>query len=306
MKVVIMGANGFVGSSLIKRMIREKIEVLAIDISFAVPRLPQSKYIKTLELDLQNVEDVEKEIDFGEYDIFYNLAWKGVNGPEKAKYDIQLSNILLTLKYAEIAKKYGCKKYLCAGTIAERAVESLSRLTTTNGGMMYGVAKSCDRIMLENYCKNIGLDFVWMQFSNIYGAENTTGNLISYTLGQLFKGEEAIFGPANQPYDFIYIDDLIEAIYRLGICKTKRNFYFIGSGNPQILSDYLKEVGSAFGRPDLIKIGLRDDDGIRYTYDMMQINDLVEDIGIYNSGTFDALIRQTIERIRGFEDGTEI
>ena len=55
-----------------------------------------------------------------------------------------------------------------------------------------------------------------MQFSNIYGVGNKTGNLVSYTLGELMAGKEAAFGPALQPYDFIYVDDLIEAVYRLG------------------------------------------------------------------------------------------
>ena len=63
-----------------------------------------------------------------------------------------------------------------------------------------------------------------MQFSNIYGPSNKTGNLVSYTIGELKKGNEASFGPALQPYDFILVDDLIEAVLRLGEKETKRNY----------------------------------------------------------------------------------
>ena len=160
---------------------------------------------------------------------------------------------------------------------------------------MYGSAKYCNQIMLETYCKCVGMDFVWMQFSNIYGPENKTGNLISYTLGQLFKQQEATFGPAQQPYDFLYIDDLIEAIYRLGVNKTAHNRYFIGSGTPMILSEYLLKIGKIFGREDLIKIGVRDDDGVRYSFDMLDTSALVQDIGEYVSGSFDELIKYTID-----------
>ena len=52
---------------------------------------------------------------------------------------------------------------------------------------MYGVAKHACRIILEDYCKNIAQQFVWMQFSNIYGVGNKTGNLVSYTLGDLVQ-----------------------------------------------------------------------------------------------------------------------
>ena len=54
-----------------------------------------------------------------------------------------------------------------------------------------------------------------MQFSNIYGVGNKTGNLVSYTLGELMAGKEAAFGPALQPYDFIYVDDFSCAIESL-------------------------------------------------------------------------------------------
>ena len=296
MKAIIVGANGFVGSSLVNKLSKNGIEVLAIDISLSNPNFEINGYVKMLESDLSDLETIKHNITINEYDLFFNFAWKGVNGPDKAKYDVQISNILLSLRCAELAKDLGCKKYLCAGTIAERAVESIPFLKTTSGGLMYAVAKRCNRLLLENYCKSVGLAFIWMQFSNIYGPNNKTGNLVSYTLNQLKKGEIAIFGAAKQPYDFIYSDDLIEAVYRLGISKNNNsNFYFIGSGNPLILCEYLKEIGVAYGRPDLIRIGEREDDGIKYSFEMFDTSSLLRDIGDYISGSFKEKIRYTID-----------
>lgn len=295
MRVIIAGANGFVGSSLVNRFVENEIKVLAIDLSFTKPNFKKSNLIFTIESDLTDIDELCAAIGMNQYDVFYNFAWLGVNGPNKCKYDIQLNNIMISLRCAELAKKLGCKKYLCAGTIAERAIESVPFLEKTSPGMMYAAAKFCNRIMLENYCKNIGLDFVWMQFSNIYGPNNKTGNIISYTLTQLKQNLIATFGPANQPYDFIYIDDLIEAIYRLGINNTNSNFYFIGSGSPMILKEYLLKIGYVFGKPELIQIGAREDDNIKYSFDMMDISKLKNDIGEYISGSFDELIKYTID-----------
>ena len=295
MKVIIAGANGFVGSSLVHKFVENGFDVLAIDVSFINSRLKDDAHIRTIESNFSNIEEIKRIINKNEYDLFYNFAWRGVNGPEKTKYDVQIDNILISLRCASLAKELGCKKYLCAGTIAERSLESLPFLKKTSGGMMYAAAKKCNHILLESYCKNIGLDFVWMQFSNIYGPKNKTGNLISYTLSQLKQGLPATFGPAQQPYDFIYIDDLIEAIYRIGLKSLKRNMYFIGSGHPMILSDYLIRVGELYGRPDLIQIGEREDDFIKYDFKMLSTNDLVDEIGNYVSGSFDDLIKLTIE-----------
>ena len=223
--VIVTGGNGFIGSSLIKKLIEKGTRVVAVDITFHGNRLPDSNLITRIESGV-NTSLVER-LPVIEYDSFYHFAWKGVNGADKADPTVQLSNIQMAVDCANICKRLNVKKFLCAGTVAENVAFSLSHLKKTTGGMMYGVAKHACRIILEDYCKNIAQQFVWMQFSNIYGVGNKTGNLVSYTLGELMAGKEAAFGPALQPYDFIYVDDLIEAVYRLGFKETNKPFYYI-------------------------------------------------------------------------------
>ena len=295
-KVIVTGANGFIGSSLIKKMNANNVEVVAVDITFAGNRLPDSYLITKVESGVEAA--LAEKIPAGEYDAFYHLAWKGVNGAEKADPSVQIANIQMAVDCANICKQLNVKKLLCAGTVAENATFSLPELAKTSGGMMYGVAKHACRLILEDYCKNIGQQFVWMQFSNIYGVGNKTGNLVSYTLGELLAGKEATFGPALQPYDFIYVDDLIEAVYRLGANDTKKSFYYIGSGSPRILKDYLLRIGELAGCADKVGIGIRPDDGIKYTMDMFCNKDLVETIGEYVCTSFEDGIEKTIEWLK--------
>lgn len=297
--VIVTGSNGFIGSSLIKKLIEKGTHVVALDISFTNCKLPESDLIDRIVTDLDDEKILQEMIPKADYDAFYHFAWAGVNGFEKANPAIQLKNAEITMNCATVAKYLNCKKLLCAGTIAERATESLSHLEKTNGEMMYGVTKHATHLLLETYCKNIDLNFVWMQFSNIYGPNNKTGNLVSYTLGELENGAEATFGPASQPYDFIFVDDLIEAVLRLGENKTSKNCYFIGSGKPRILKDYLMEIGHLYGREYLIKIDIRPDDRIVYTLDMFDTNSLKADIGQYVSRSFTEGIKYTIENLLG-------
>lgn len=316
--IIIAGASGFIGESLIRRFINEDVHIWAIGRTFKSDIFYTSDKIKVINSDedvlsllsdytvqseqqsnskeYKNRQHQDKQ-NFQIYDLFYNFAWQGVNGPEKTDYNVQLNNIKLALNYAELAHSLGCKKYLCAGTIAERAVDSLPFLETTTGGMLYSATKLCTRILLETYCKRIGLNFVWIQFANIYGPRNKTGNLVSYTIDQLLKCEEATFGPALQPYDFLYVDDLIEAIYRLGIGKTKGNFYYIGSGHPRILKEYLLEIGNIMKKQELIKIGKRSDDGIIYTEEMFDISSMVNDVGFIPKIDFTEGINLTLKSV---------
>ena len=303
-KVIVTGANGFIGSSLIKKLISKGVSVIAVDISFANSRLPESNQITRIEASVD--KELANKIPLVEYDAFYHLAWKGVNGTDKANPSVQLMNIQMTIDCANICKSMNVGKLLCAGTVAENATFSLPYLESTSGGMMYGVAKYACRLIVEDYCKNIGQKFVWMQFSNIYGVGNKTGNLVSYTLGEILSGKDATFGPALQPYDFIYVDDLIEAVCRLGENKTNKSFYYIGSGRPRILRDFLMRIGELAGMPDKIKTGLRPDDGIKYSMDMFVTLDLLDTIGDYISTEFDEGIMKTITWLKSEYNDTKI
>lgn len=294
-RVIVTGANGFIGSSLIAELIKKNIEVVAIGRSFLDNHLPDSHLIQKIEMNIENLDSNIEIIPQNEYDAFYHFAWQGVNGIKKANAEIQIENMRMTLACALASKKIGCKRFLCAGTIAEQAVYSLPNLKCTSSGMMYGVAKHCTHLMLESFCKSNGINYLWMQFSNIYGPNNTTGNLINYTVESLRTGKVATFGPAQQPYDFIYIDDLIEAIIRLGEIKTVNKMFFIGSGEPRILKDYLLEIGSQMERTELIKIGERPDDGIVYTMEMFDTSSIVAEIGEYNKMSFSEGIKRTIK-----------
>lgn len=290
--VIVTGANGFIGSSLIKKLIDKNVKVVAVDINFAARRFQETDLITKIEATVDY--SLADKIPVGEYDALYNFAWRGVNGAEKADPTIQLANIQMAIDCANICKQLSVKKYLCAGTVAENATFSLPNLQSTSGGMMYSVAKHSCHLMVENYCKNIGQHFVWMQFSNIYGVGNNTGNLVSYTLNELMAGKEATFGPGLQPYDFIYVEDLIEAVYRLGANETNKIFYYIGSGSPRILKDYLLRIGKLAGYTDKVGIGIRPDDGIKYTMDMFDNSDLVDAVGNYVLTDFDNGINKTI------------
>lgn len=294
--VIVTGANGFVGSSLIKRLLAENVHVVAVDIRFAPDVFPETDLLTKIEAYVDS--DLADWIPSGRYDAFYHFAWRGVNGSEKSDPYVQLVNIRMAVTCADVCHRLNIPKLLCAGTVAENAVQSLSHLVSTNGGMVYGVAKHTCRLMLETYCKHVGVSCVWMQFSNIYGVGNATGNLVSYTLEALLSDKEATFGPAQQPYDFIYVDDLIEAVYRLGFYEARETSYFIGSGRPQRLCEYLQTIGEIAGRPNNIKIGVRDDDGIKYDFSMFDTAALRRDIGNYVTVSFEDGIRKTIDWLK--------
>ena len=72
--VIVTGANGFIGSTLVNNLLKNGVMVVAIDISFAAPRIPDCDQVVKLEVGLDDVEKLKSLISAGEYDAMYHLA----------------------------------------------------------------------------------------------------------------------------------------------------------------------------------------------------------------------------------------
>ena len=90
----------------------------------------------------------------------------------------------------------------------------------------------------------------------------------------------------------------MEAVYRLGDSETKQAYYYIGSGSPRILREYLLKIGELAGKQEKIGIGIRPDDGIKYDFSMFETTPLKEAIGDYVSTPFEEGIQKTISWLK--------
>ncbi|MGL5693802.1 MAG: NAD-dependent epimerase/dehydratase family protein [Peptostreptococcaceae bacterium] len=299
-KAIITGANGFVGGWLCKKLLENNIKVYAIvkNKKSNINTIPVSDNMKIIYCDLNNINDIKNKIQDLNIDAFYHLAWSGSSGKGRSDYNLQLSNVKYSCDCAVLAKEMNCKKFLCAGTITEEVAKNILDIDAKSENMIYGLAKHTTHCMLDILCKNIKLDYVWMKFSNIYGPYNNSKNIVSYTLDELKKGNVPTFSKAEQPYDLMYIKDLVNAIYLLGEKNTSYNSYFLGSGNPTILKNYLLKIKEEYSDSCDIGLGIRPEDGIEYKKEWFDIKKLQQDTGYSSYFTFDDGIKETIKWIK--------
>lgn len=293
-KVIVTGSTGFIGQWLVRKLVENNVDVIAIvrNERSNIDCLPAK--VKVIYCELESISNLCKLITDRDIDVFYHLAWSGIGGESRADYQMQLNNAKYTCDSAVVAKEIGCKKFIGTGTITEKIAEDILDSEINAENTIYGIAKHTTHCMLQIICKQMELNYVWAQMSNIYDAENTTGNIISYTLAELKKGNSPTFSRADQPYDLMYIKDAATALFLLGEKANNKNRYFIGSGEPRILREYLLEIGDVFGDRDRIKIGMREDDGLRYNLEWFDTRDLVEDTGFKTMHSFSRNIKDVM------------
>ncbi|NCB43001.1 MAG: NAD(P)-dependent oxidoreductase [Clostridia bacterium] len=296
-KVIVTGATGFIGEWLVKELIQHDVYVYAIvRHSNSFLNSFESKNVRIIICPLSDIKTLPDLIEERGFDAFINLAWDGSGGYARADYHVQLSNVMASLDCVETAKNLKCRKLLCAGTISEKIAETVLDSKAVSQNMIYAESKHNLHYLLDIVCRNNGLEYIWMQFSNIFGPGNNSGNIINYMLTELKSGRIPTFSEGTQPYDFLYVEDLVSAIRMLAEMDTRSKCYFIGSGEPRQLREYLLETARIFGDAQ-IGLGLRPDDGQCFKEEWFSIDKLKADTGFSCKWSFADAMRKTIQSL---------
>jgi UDP-glucose 4-epimerase len=247
MKAIVTGASGFVGSALLKELLKHGIKVLAIDCTFSTERVPDDNRVKKLTLSIENIDELKNIIKQDEHELFYHFAWVGSAGQLRMDEMIQVTNAMWTVKCLKVAREIGCKKFICAGTIMEYEVHEAMYTQGSKPGLpyIYGVGKVLAHELCKPIANAIGIDLVWAYITNAYGVGEYSPRFINTTLRKMNNHEKLEFTAGTQNYDFIYIDDVANAFYLLGIKGKANKGYIIGSGDAKPLKEFILEMTKA-------------------------------------------------------------
>ena len=246
-KVIITGADGFVGSYTVEYFLKRGVEVLALDVSKFPKRLKSHHNLNYMQCDIEDRVIMRDKIPSHKYDTFIHFAWAGSAGAGRMDYNLQMQNALNTVECLKIADTLGCKRFVCAGSIMEYEVETAVHTQGSKPqlGYIYGMGKHIAHCICKSVAADIGIEFVWAMITNAYGVGELSPRFVNTTLRKIINIEPLQFTAATQNYDFVYVTDVAKAFYL--IAKNGKSFceYMIGSSNARPLREFIVEMQQA-------------------------------------------------------------
>lgn len=301
-KAIVTGANGFLGSHLVRELVNNNIKVFSVvrNKKSNIGLVPNSKKNKIIYCDLSKIENITKYIPDRDIDVFYHLAWEGSSGQFRNDENLQINNALWTINCVKIAKKVGCKKFIGAGSIMEKEVLSAAYKSNDklNLGYIYGASKVTAHCISKSVATNIQIDLIWTFITNTYGPGERSPRFINKTLRKIINKENLNFSSGTQIYDFIYITDVAKAFYYIGLQGKSFKNYTIGSGKCRPLKNFILEIQEEIA-PEL-KFNI----GVLHSYESMlstedfSTSDLINDTDFRPSISFKQGILNTMSWLK--------
>lgn len=298
---IVTGADGFIGANLLQFFARHNVEVWALVLqnSPTLDRIAHMKHVNIVECDFSNLRAYLPILP-KEADAFYHLAWQGVAPQERNLMERQIGNIPISLEALRLAKECAAKRFILPGSTMEYLYygQPIDEKATPSPQDAYGAAKLSVRFLCGTLAKSLGQPFIYAVLTGVYGGDRLDDNVISYTIKSLLKGEQPKLTELRQLWDYIHINDLVEAFYCIGAKGKDAAFYAIGHGDNWPLSNYIYKIRDIINPELPLGIGEIPDSSERLPSSCVDLSSLYEDTGFVPQISFETGIVDVIERIK--------
>lgn len=301
--VIVTGANGFVGSHVVKELTAQGIHVLALDLPNHCDNIPQSDLVRFLGVDIFNLSDQIDNIETDKYDTFYHFAWVGSAGPARMDCELQLKNALCTVECIRIAKQLGCARFVCAGSIMEQEVTAAVFTPESRPGMgyVYGVGKLTAHCLCKCVAASEGIDLMWAIITNAYGEGERSPRFVNTTIRKIIHQEPLQFTAATQNYDFVHVQDVAVAFRLIGEHGKPFCEYVIGSGNARPLREFIIEMKDTLAPDAQLIFGDIPFTGVNMPLDAFSTKQTELDCGFRARVSFSDGVKRTMDWLKEVE-----
>jgi UDP-glucose 4-epimerase len=272
--IFITGGAGFIGSHVVERLLERGDRVVVYDslTTGTADNLPPEALL--IEGDIRDKELAEKAVARWKPDGIIHLAAQSKVGPSLEKPDEDLSiNVLGTVHMLEAARKTGVSRFISASSAAVYGHADILPITETSPKeplSPYGTSKLASEQYIQSYARLYPIRTAALRFANVYGPRQTVeteaGVITIFCEALLSEKQPYIQGDGGQTRDFVYVEDVAEAVIEALNNEAVRGIYNVSSETQTSINELLHELSRAAGRKSAPDYGAPRPGDIRHSF----------------------------------------
>jgi len=247
---LVTGGCGFIGVNLVSRLVQGGGRVRVLD-NLSLGRREDVEPLG-VELVVGDIRDfptlarAARGIDVVVHLAAHTRVVESVSNPE-LNFEV---NVLGTMNALRVSRSAGVQKFIFAstgGAILGEQVPPVHEGMVPRPVSPYGASKLAGEGYCSAFCRGYGLNTVALRFSNVYGPYSYhKGSVVAQFFRNAMRDEPlTVYGDGVQTRDFLYVDDLVEAVLGADRIDTPGEVFQIASGRETSVAslvELMKEV----------------------------------------------------------------
>ena len=248
--VLVTGATGFVGVHLVARLLSEGCHVTVLARSSSVLPTDWRDRVRIITCDDFSERNLRRLLN-KPFESIFHLAAYGVKPNQRDVDEIMRINMEMPAALARLCGEWRARMVM-TGTFSEYRSPSTRELVLEDSpleqGKLYGSSKAAGGLMAGAIAQSSGSGFRLLRLFKVYGAGEAPHRLLPALVSGLAKHERVAISAGTQVLDFVYIDDVVEAMLRTDAHCSENGgtaTWNVATGRAHSVREFAEQVASA-------------------------------------------------------------